>query len=303
MAEIDQEPFDCAAFPGLNFTLTGDRDMLMLNATDTGSGQAHELLSLHRFGHLTRYVVGPGLALLPGTDDGKIPLEENAERNALRPRARRENVTTRLPFPLYAHGANGVLEAAGMHQFYLRQEDNEIQLFVKSDDENYADLRLLALTAEGVITRPNISDHPRLSKYFQYGEGGQIRVHDSFGWRNRKSCNRIAALFDDADAADIAFLASQALTFLAQKHPEKFREYNYSPDVDPKMLTKWAESFVEQGWRENAADAKFAKTALEQVDRKGDLALDREKARVQKVYENLVIRERVVPNNQRGDGR
>lgn len=75
MAELDFDPFDCEAFPGLEFFFSGTRDMLTLNAFESAHDRKVPLLSLERRGYVVRHRVPGDFTPLPPADEGRIPLE------------------------------------------------------------------------------------------------------------------------------------------------------------------------------------------------------------------------------------
>lgn len=101
MAELDFEPFDCEAFPGLEFFLSGDRDMLTLNAFESANERRLPLLSLERRGYVVRHTVPSDFAPIPPADAGRLPLEGQAHQ-VPRPPRREEGRVDRARFPMPA---------------------------------------------------------------------------------------------------------------------------------------------------------------------------------------------------------
>lgn len=74
--EIDFDPFETQAFPGLEFFFSGDRDNLTVNAFETANSRRTSLLSIARQGFLIRHPLPGTFTPLPPDENGLLPLND-----------------------------------------------------------------------------------------------------------------------------------------------------------------------------------------------------------------------------------
>lgn len=87
MAELDFEPFSGEAFPGLEFYLSGDRDLITLNLIETATERHLPLISVARQGYIHRHSLPGDFTPIPPRDGGRIPLEGHSATPSRAPRA------------------------------------------------------------------------------------------------------------------------------------------------------------------------------------------------------------------------
>lgn len=114
--EIDFDPFETQAFPGLEFFFSGDRDNLTVNAFETASSRRTSLLSIARQGFLIRHPLPGTFTPLPPDENGLLPLNDagrrprdaaaprqirfgNAPAQPQRPEPPRNHITPELTLP------------------------------------------------------------------------------------------------------------------------------------------------------------------------------------------------------------
>lgn len=106
--EIDFEPFETQAFPGVEFFFSGDRDNLTVNAYEPAHARRTPILSVARQGYLIRHPLPGAFTPLTPDEAGLLPINDAAPRRPSAvprresrpvPPAPRDHITPTIPLP------------------------------------------------------------------------------------------------------------------------------------------------------------------------------------------------------------
>lgn len=163
--ELDQEPFECEAFPGMMFTISGDREAVHLCALEEkhlGEVEAQPIIGIDRRGHLIRHPFR-SFPLLPASTDGRISITSS------RPTA--PQAQPRATNPIIDHPAL----SAGIGLF---SDGEAIRVFAQADGTQ---IPLVSVGANGKIKRFQLSSREiRIGRDMglRFSEDSAIAIHN-----------------------------------------------------------------------------------------------------------------------------